>query len=82
MSSTRRYSARGTAPAVPLTVGTLRSLAPTVASELVGSFLTARPNTAIVHTEGSTTELIDGHDGRVDVAITAPKPPSGSAGFR
>jgi LysR family transcriptional activator of glutamate synthase operon len=67
---------RGSGPGMPITVGILRSLGPTVAGELIGSFLAARPNTVIVHREGSSTDLIDGlDDGWVDVAITAPTPP-------
>jgi LysR family transcriptional regulator, transcription activator of glutamate synthase operon len=67
---------RGTAPTAPLTVGFLRSLGPTVAGELIASFLVARPDTVIVHREGSSSDLLDGLDeGRIDIAITAPKPP-------
>ncbi|GAA1444227.1 LysR family transcriptional regulator [Leifsonia poae] len=67
---------RGTVQEAPLTVGFLRSLGPTVAGELIASFLVSRPNTVIVHREGSSTDLLDWLDeSRIDVAITSPRPP-------
>jgi LysR family transcriptional activator of glutamate synthase operon len=67
---------RGTEQGTALTVGFLRSLGPTVAGELIASFLVDRPEVVIAHREGSSTDLVDGLDsGRVDIAITAPRPP-------
>ncbi|AMM19417.1 hypothetical protein AX769_03760 [Frondihabitans sp. PAMC 28766] len=67
---------RGTRTANSLAVGFLRSLGPTVAGELIASFLDKSPGVLITHREGSGVELLDALDeGRVDVAITAPKAP-------
>jgi LysR family transcriptional regulator, transcription activator of glutamate synthase operon len=67
---------RSNAAEAPLTVGFLRSLGPTVAGELMASFLVSRPQTVIAHREGSSTALLRelGSD-QLDVAITAPRPP-------
>ncbi|RFA08118.1 hypothetical protein B7R54_01970 [Subtercola boreus] len=67
---------RGDAPVASLTVGFLRSLGPTVAGELIASFLVTQPQTVIAHREGSSADLLDGLDaGGIDVALTAPRPP-------
>lgn len=67
---------RGTRLDDSIAVGFLRSLGPTVAGELIASFLGVEQGTLITHVEGSSVELLDGlDDGRVDVAITAPKAP-------
>jgi DNA-binding transcriptional LysR family regulator len=67
---------RGTRAANSVAVGFLRSLGPTVAGELIAAFLDKSPGVLITHREGSGVELLDALDeGRVDVAITAPKPP-------
>ena len=68
---------RGDVAGTALTVGYLRSLGPTVVGDLVTSFLGARPDVRISQREDSSTGLIDALDGgEVDVAITAPRPPS------
>jgi LysR family transcriptional activator of glutamate synthase operon len=67
---------RGTRAEKMVAVGFLRSLGPTVAGELIAAFLGTVDGTLITHVEGSSVELLDGLDeGRVDVAITAPKAP-------
>lgn len=67
---------RGESARPTLTVGFLRSLGPTVAGELIASFLRGRPDVVIVHREGSSTELADAlAEGRMDITITAPRPP-------
>lgn len=67
---------RGTRSANSVAVGFLRSLGPTVAGELIAAFLERNPDVLITHREGSSLELLDGVDaGRVDVVITAPRPP-------
>lgn len=67
---------RGVGPRTALSVGFLRSLGPTVAGELMASFLAAQPGTVISHREGSSSELLDDLDaGAIDIAIAAPEPP-------
>jgi LysR family transcriptional activator of glutamate synthase operon len=69
---------RGVGRRTALTVGFLRSLGPTVAGELMASFLTSRPGTMISHREGSSSELFDDLGlGAIDIAIAAPRPPEG-----
>ena len=60
----------------PLTIGFLRSLGPTVVSELVTSFLAVDPEARIAHRELSTPELLDELEvGRIDIGVAAPRPP-------
>lgn len=67
---------RGAGSPTSLAVGFLRSLGPTVAGELMASFLATHPGTVVSHREGSSADLLEDLDGGVvDVAIAAPRPP-------
>jgi DNA-binding transcriptional LysR family regulator len=66
---------RGRAAVTSMSLGSLKSLGPTVVAELVASFLRDVPESVLAHRQGSSSELLRALDeGGIDLAVTAPRP--------
>lgn len=66
---------RGARPEIALSVGLLRSLGPAIGSELVAAFHRTQPDVRLEQHEGGSAELVaDLADGRLDLALLAPRP--------